>query len=173
MKKLMQKIIMCVLVWGVFSGSIVYAKNLDVVIKHSKDVYYSVNRKLSKYTINEIKGEYKDYWDMKKKLLRKAVTYPTANTDAYVKKYTVEYYYDQNRKLVFAFAYRKLKGKIMEYRAYYGTDGKLYRYIDANGRINDYKKGKKIKFSSNSLRYLLYSKGIYYIHLAYDVENQG
>lgn len=143
-------------------------KSVESVVKHSRDIYYSVNRKLKSYTVNKYPKEYTDYRDMKNNLLRKAITYPTANTDAYLKKYTAEYYYDKNRKLVFAFAYKKVKGKTREYRAYYGTDGKLYRFIDANGKITDYKKGKAINYSSNDLRYLLYRKGVYYIGLAYE-----
>ena len=59
-----------------------------------------------------------------------------------VKGYTCEYYYDSKQKTCFIFAYKKIKGKVKEYRAYYGADGKLYRYIGPSGKIKDYKKGK-------------------------------
>lgn len=138
------------------------AKSVDSVIKYSRKVYYGTNSKLKSFKVNQIKGSYKEYWD--KKVLYKVVTYPNSMSDAFIKNYTVEYYYDKNQKLVFAFAYRKVKGKLKEYRAYYGTDGKLYRYIGADGRVKDYKKGQKIRYT-NSLKYEMYWKGTYYLHL--------
>lgn len=144
--------------------SMKHAKTVNAVVKYSRKIYYGTNRNLKKCRKECIKGEYTDYWKNNK--LVKAITYPTSTSDSYVKKYTVEYYYDKNHHLVFAFAYKKTRGKIKEYRAYYGTDGKLYRYIDATGKVYSYKGGKKIKYSSKSLKYLLYNKGSYYLALA-------
>ena len=138
------------------------AKSVDYVVKYSRKIYYGTNSKLKSFKVNQIKGSYKEYWD--KKVLYKVITYPDSMNDVNIKNYTVEYYYDKNQKLVFAFAYRKVKGKLKEYRAYYGTDGKLYRYIGANGKIKDYKKGQKIRYI-HSLRYEMYLKGTYYLHL--------
>lgn len=162
---------MCVLegTFSMFSNNVVAnAKSVNSVVNHSRKVYYNVNKHLNSYKKNQIKGEYTEYW--KKKKLKKAITYPTSVSDAYVKKYIVEYYYDSENHLVFAYAYRKAKGKMQEYRAYYGTDSKLYRYIDTSGKIHDYSEGKNIKSFSNSLRYVLYKKGAYYWNLAMETE---
>lgn len=141
--------------------------SVKAVVKHSRNVYYDTNKKLKSYYQNRVEGEYMDFYDTKSKVLRKAITYPTSTADGYIKKYTAEYYYDSDQKLVFAFAYRKVKGKVKEYRAYYGQDGRLYRYINANGKITDYKKGKKVsETTSSDLRYELYRYGTYYLHLA-------
>lgn len=140
------------------------AKTVSSVVNHSRKVYYNINKNLKCFKKNQIKGEYIDYWKNKK--LVKAVTFPTSTSDCYMKKYTVEYYYDSRNCLVFAFAYRKVNGKLKEHRAYYGADGKMYRYIDASGRIYNYRKGKKVKNSYSSLKAGLYNKGVYYWNLA-------
>lgn len=137
------------------------------VVQHARDIYYGTNKKLKSYSVSKADKEYIDYYDNKNNILRKAITYPTSKSDGYIKGYTAEYYYDDEQKLVFAFAYKKIKGKAREYRAYYGTDGKLYRYIDASGRISDYNNGMIIS-SSSKLKYELYHKGTLYLHLALD-----
>lgn len=159
-------IVYILLIISLFFNMILYrnadAKSVDSVIRYSRKVYYGTNSKLKSFKVNQIKGSYKEYWD--KKVLYKVITYPTSMSDFFIKNYTVEYYYDKNQKLVFAFAYRKIKGKLKEYRAYYGTDGKLYRYIGADGKIKNYKKGQEIRYT-DSLKYEMYRKGTHYLHL--------
>lgn len=164
-----RRIVFYFLLLGVIIANIevyqkVEAKSIEKVINHARNVYYTTNKKLDKYSLNQEKGLYDEYWKLKDKRLKKLVIYPD-NIGVSIKKYTVEYYYDKNQKLVFAFAYRKLKGKMKEYRAYYGVDGKLYRYIDSSGKIKDYENGKNILSGTNKLRYTLYNKGTYYLHL--------
>lgn len=74
------------------------------------------------------------------------------------------YYYDSKQKTCFIFAYKKIKGKVKEYRAYYGADGKLYRYIGPSGKIKDYKKGKDLTDSSKLVSKLYYAS---LMHLHY------
>ena len=81
-------------------------------------------------------------------MLRKTVMSAKEDAPDSVKGYTCEYYYDSKQKTCFIFAYKKIKGKVKEYRAYYGADGKLYRYIGPSGKIKDYKKGKDLTDSS-------------------------
>lgn len=73
-----------------------------------------------------------------------------------------EYYYNTKQQIVFAYAYKKVNGKTKEYRAYYGSDGKLYRYIGPDGKVKDFKKGvdsSKIKMAQK-----LQSGGMYIFH---------
>ena len=85
------------------------AKSVNSVVKYCKKVYYQTQANLDKYSKMHVEGEYTDYYDKKKKVLWKAVTYPTAKTDVYLKKYTAEYFYDKKQRLVFAFAYWNTK----------------------------------------------------------------
>lgn len=133
--------------------------NLNNVIKHAREIYYGVNEKLKKYKKNSEKGNYTEYWNGDN--LVKAVTYPGNVGDIYIKGYTSEFYYDSNHRLVFSFAYKKTSKGVKEFRAYYGKDGKLYRYIDSNGKIVDYKKGKSIS-KANSLAKRLFNAGSIY-----------
>lgn len=149
--------------------SLVKAKSVDTVVKYSRNVYYKTNKKIKSYTVNKIEKLYEEYWNTKNKKLKKLITYPSKyGGDVYFENYTVEYYYDQNQKLVFAFAYRRKKGRIQEYRAYYGSDGKIYRFINSSGNITNFKKGKKISYESTDLKDRLYRNGTYYLHLCGD-----
>lgn len=120
----------------------------DKVVKYARDNYYGINRKIKKktYKSSQSKNKYKIYRDTNKKV-RKILIYPK-NTSMSVSKCTTELYFDKNEKLVFVFAYKKVGGKVKEYRFYYGTEGKLYRYINSKGKISHYKNGKKIAGTS-------------------------
>ena len=102
---------------------------------------------MKEYKIFGMKGIYTDYCD-KNGILRKTVMSAKEDAPDSVKGYTCEYYYDSKQNTCFIFAYKKVKGKVKEYRAYYGADGKLYRYIGPSGKIKDYKKGKDLTDSS-------------------------
>ena len=120
---------------------------VDKVVKHARAVYYGTNEKLKEYKISGMKGINTDYCD-KNGILRKTVMSAKEDAPDSVKGYTCEYYYDSKQNTCFIFAYKKVKGKVKEYRAYYGADGKLYRYIGPSGKIKDYKKGKDLTDSS-------------------------
>ena len=120
---------------------------VDKVVKHARAVYYGTNEKLKEYKISGMKSINTDYCD-KNGILRKTVMSAKEDAPDSVKGYTCEYYYDSKQNTCFIFAYKKVKGKVKEYRAYYGADGKLYRYIGPSGKIKDYKKGKDLTDSS-------------------------
>ena len=136
---------------------------VDKVVKHARAVYYGTNEKLKEYKISGMKGINTDYCD-KNGILRKTVMSAKEDAPDSVKGYTCEYYYDSKQNTCFIFAYKKVKGKVKEYRAYYGADGKLYRYIGPSGKIKDYKKGKDLTDSSKLVSKLYYAS---LMHLHY------
>lgn len=152
--------IMLMGIYILFSTEEVQAKSVNSIVKHSRKIYYTTNGKLKSYKKTGETGKYTDYWNMKKQYLVKTIIYPNYYDDTTLKKYTVEYYYDSSLKLVFAFAYRKIDGKVKEYRTYYGAGGKLYRFINAKGKIKDYKNGRDMYDQGKGLPYLLYKKGM-------------
>ena len=172
MKKVVNSIMIVVLLITMvgYPSALVDAKSSkhDKVIENAKKNYYGTNEKIKKgiYKNSGVKGSYKEYVE-KNGAIRKTLIYPE-NGDMDVKGYTVEYYYNKNMRLVFAYAYKKVKGKMREYRAYYGKNGKLYRYINAKGKVRDYKKGKKMPGNLDSMPELLYSKGTWNIAVAYE-----
>lgn len=135
-------------------------------VNYARKVYYGTNKKVKKYTKNSMKGSYKEYWNKKK--LVKAITYSTKSSSYAMRGYTIEYYYDNHERLIFAYAYRKVKGKLQELRAYYAPDRKMYRYIDAKGRIWNYSQGRNWRYSEKDMRDILFSKGEYYSALAHE-----
>ena len=137
---------------------------VDKVVKHARAVYYGTNEKLKNYEESGEKGVYTDYYDRKNDVLRKTVMSAKEDAPDSVKGYTCEYYYDSKQKTCFIFAYKKIKGKVKEYRAYYRADGKLYRYIGPSGKIKDYKKGKDLTDSSKLVSKLYYAS---LMHLHY------
>lgn len=137
---------------------------VDKVVKHARAVYYGTNEKLKDYEESGEKGVYTDYYDRKNDVLRKTVMSAKEDAPDSVKGYTCEYYYDSKQNTCFIFAYKKVKGKVKEYRAYYGADGKLYRYIGPSGKIKDYKKGKDLTDSSKLVSKLYYASRM---HLHY------
>lgn len=143
----------------------VYATKADKVIANSRAYYYDTTGKIEDGTYKNcgVDGVYKEYLGSNQKI-RLTIMYPE-NGDMDIKHYTVEYYYDKNEKLVFAYAYKKVNGKLKDYRAYYGTDGKCYRYIDNDGTVITYKNGKNPD-SCNEMVQLLYCKGSWNIIVA-------
>jgi len=172
----MKKVVNFIMIIALLVGGIGYpttsivakSSKLTKVVEDARKNYYGTNKKIKKkiYKNSGVKGIYKEYMD-KNGVIRKTLMYP-GNGDMDVKGYTVEYYYNSNKKLVFAFAYKKVKGKKREYRAYYGTDGKLYRSIDTKGKVKNYKKGKEMQGNDNSMSAMLYSKGVWNIAVAYE-----
>ncbi|MGN1167441.1 MAG: Ig-like domain-containing protein [Lachnospiraceae bacterium] len=143
----------------------VYATKADKVIANSRAYYYGTNKKIKDGTYKNcgIDGVYKEYLGSNQKI-RLTIMYP-GNGDMDINHYTVEYYYDKNEKLVFAYAYKKVNGKLKDYRAYYGTDGKCYRYIESDGTVKTYKNGKNLD-ECNEMVQLLYNKGSWNIIVA-------
>lgn len=133
---------------------------VDEVVQHSKDVFYGINNHINNYTVNGSASDLSKYY-YKGNYIKKIVYYPGYCTDSDLKKYSLEFYYDDSQNLVFAFAYRKTKKTLKEYRAYYGTDGRLYRYIDASGKVHDYEGGLDIPYDSTELKFRLYSYGAF------------
>lgn len=179
MKKIMNLVLIFALLVGMIGCPVtsVEAKTktktpseFDKAIKYAKNEYYGTNVKIKKkvYKDSGAPGSIKDFVDENYDI-RKSVIY-SGNEGLGIKGGTVEYYYDKKHRLVFAFAYKKVKGKTYEYRAYYGTNGKLYRYINAKGEVKDYKKGKDMVYSedSKSMPQVLYSKGMRNIMIAYE-----
>lgn len=135
------------------------------VVKNARYIYNEINEKIDKGEINDcgIENVYKEY--MIKGKIRKTLIYP-GHGGMEVKGYTVEYYYDNKERLVFAFAYKKVNGKMKEYRAYYSANGKCYRTINSKGKKKDYKKGKDPNVNVDTLYSILYSKGMWNIAVA-------
>lgn len=150
---------------GTFAISVNAGETVKHVVKNAREVYLDINKKIDKGTIKDcgIEDVYKEY--MVKGKIRKTLVYP-GNGDMDVKGYTVEYYYDKEERLVFAFAYKKEKGKMKEYRAYYSVNGKCYRTINSKGKTTDYKKGKDPSLNEDALYSILYYKGTWNIAIA-------
>lgn len=161
--------ILCIMTAGNTKSASAASAKVTKAVSYARKVYYSTNKKLKKYTKGAIQGSYKEWWNKKK--LVKAITYPNTSSGYAIKGYTVEYYYNDHEKLVFAYAYRKKKGKLQEFRAYYAPDGKIYRFVDAKRKIWNYNYGKILGDNLNDIRDLLYHKGTYYVALAHEGDN--
>ena len=109
-------------------------EDFDSIIQIIKDNYYGIQNNLSDFIKVDTGGDYQR-WDDKKGVMRKIVV-PSGGYDFTDK--TVEYYYNADRMLQFAFLY---DGAGNQYR-YYFYNNQLYRYIDASGNITDYKNGE-------------------------------
>lgn len=144
MKKQISLLLVAVLLAGVIfsTANDVEAKSkVEKVVETARKNYYGTNEKIKDGSIKcyGSTDTYKGYSDKNGKI-RKIIVY--ASDDGSVNGCTSEFYFNKKEKLVFAFAYKKVKGKTKEYRAYYSSsNGKLYRYIKPSGKIKDYKKG--------------------------------
>lgn len=158
-RKIFFSILLMLSVFFLFDGAKVQAASnkVNTVVENARDNYYTTNNKISnkKYKVTTVKGKYK-YWKDGNGKIRKIVVYPQYK-DMAVNKCTAEYYFNSNQKLVFAFAYKKVNGKTSEYRCYYGTDKKCYRYINPSGKIYNYKNGKAT--TGTTIKDNLYKKG--------------
>ncbi|MCR5737311.1 MAG: hypothetical protein K6G64_06655 [Eubacterium sp.] len=115
--------------------------SVNKVVKYARKVYYGTNQSIARKKLKKVQDNNVESYFDKQGHLRKSII-PKGSTDpASIKGYTVEYYYSKDMRLVFAFAYKNVRGKTYEHRAYYGKNGKLYRYISANKKIKNYKKG--------------------------------
>lgn len=110
------------------------------VVKNARSTYKDVNKKIKKNKLKKINSSdgIVDYYE--KNTIR--MTRCLKTTD-YVspKKCKVEFYYDKKHHPIFVFAWKKMNGKVKEYRAYFGKNGKCYRYIGANKKVHTYKNG--------------------------------
>ncbi len=127
----------------------VEAATVNSVVKNARYYYNNTNSlikkgKLKKYG-RKTKSGNKDYgievWKKSGKV-RKMILYRNNNVYSHVNPYATEYYYDKNGKIVFIFAYSKINGKLQEYRWYFGTNGKVYRYINPSKKTYNYSGGK-------------------------------
>lgn len=141
--------------------------NVDNVVQQAKDIYYGINGDIDNYKKVSTEGVCTDYYD-KTDNIRKTVMSPDGDAADTVKGYTVEFYYDSDQNTSFIFAYKKVKGKVKEYRAYYGANEKLYRYIDPSGKVKDYKEGKELDDSSELVTQL-YNASRSHLSLDYGV----
>ncbi len=145
----------------------VEAATVNSVVKNARYYYNNTNSlikkgKLKKYG-RKTKSGSKAYgiqtWKKNGKV-RKLILYPKNNIYSHVNPNTVEYYLDKNENIVFIFAYGKVNGKLREYRFYYGTNGKAYRYINPSKKVYNYSKGKYGQISGAPSD--LYDKGLAY-----------
>lgn len=121
-------------------ASIDAASKADKAIKTSKRVYNKVSEKVDDDKLKVVyTGKVRDYYE--DDILRKTECLSTRN-DLSPKNCMAEYFYDSNNHPVFIYAWKKVNGEIREYRAYYGKDGKCYRYIGPDHIAHTYKKGR-------------------------------
>lgn len=167
MKKIIAGLFTIILTCTMITGNNIPIRNVQAaskatkVIKHAKNTYYTTRRNLKKYKKIRNSGCV-DYW--KKRNLRLTIVKPKKGEILTIKGTTCEYYYDSKQELVFAFAYKKVRGKVKEYRAYY-SKGKCYRYIGPNKKAHTYKKGRDPEKVSKLVR-ALYNKGTHNLDLA-------
>lgn len=114
------------------------ASKATKVVKKARSIYTDTNKKIKK--MKKIKsGACTDYYE--KNIIR--MTRCLSTTDfVSPNKCKVEFYYDKNYHPIFVFAWKKVNGRVREYRAYFGTNRKCYRYINASRKVYTYKNGK-------------------------------
>lgn len=167
MKKFLVSLFAIILASTAITGNYIDIKNVqasvksDKAIKNAKRNYVTIRRNLRKYKKIHSSSGCTDYWQ--KKTVRLSIVKPKKDEVLAIKGTTCEYYYDSNQKLVFAYAYKKVKGKKKEYRAYY-MGNKCYRYIGSDKKVHTYPKGKKSDNTPNMAR-LLFATGYRNLHL--------
>lgn len=129
------------------------ASKASKVVKKARAIYKDVNKKIRKKKMKIVKsGGCTDYYE--NNIIRMTRCLETSNAVS-PKKCKVEFYYDRNYHPVFVFAWKKVKGKVKEYRAYFWKDRKCYRYIGPNKKVHTYKKGRSHKMPSMAAAMLL------------------
>lgn len=167
MKKILIGLFVIILSGTVIMGNNVCIKNVqasvksDKAIKNAKKNYKNIRKNLRKYKKVHSSSGCTDYWQ--KKTVRLTIVKPKKDEVLAIKGTTCEYYYAFNQKLVFAYAYKKVKGKRKEYRAYY-MGNKCYRYIGSDKKVHTYAKGKSTD-KAPKMASLLYSTGYRNLHL--------
>lgn len=123
------------------------------VVKKARAIYKDVNKKIKKKKMKKVKsGGCTDYYE--KNTIRMTKCLETSNAVS-PKKCKVEFYYDKHYHPIFVFAWKKVKGKVKEYRAYFWKDRKCYRYIGPDKKVHTYKKGKDNNMPSMAADMLL------------------
>lgn len=167
MKRILVGLFVIILASTMVSGNNISTNNVkaatkaDKAIKNAKKNYKTIRKNLRKYKKIHSSSGCTDYWQ--KKVVRLTIIKPKKDEILAIKGTTCEYYYASNQKLVFAYAYKKVKGKRKEYRAYY-MGNKCYRYIGPDKKVHTYAKGKNTDKVPEMAR-LLYSKGYHNLHL--------
>ncbi len=121
-----------------------YAKMpAEYFVEEAKSIYTEVNEMADNGELDKSGSESEGSIVWKdNNVVRKVVTYSGSSADG-IKDYKVEYYYDKNESLVFAFAANDGK----EYRYYYDGNGYLCRYIGPNKKTQDFESGLDITAS--------------------------
>ena len=117
----------------------------ESVIEYIREIYGETDNGCEEgiYDEKETISYAKEYWD--DTFLRLAIVAAEVEDRFRVGNMTVNYYYDQNGHLIFAWAYEYVNSKRREYRAYYGVDGKLYRYLEYRYKKDENPDTKKIE----------------------------
>lgn len=169
MKKILTRLFAVILACVIVTENNIPTQNVQAAskatkaIKHAQNTYYTTRKNLKKYK-KVVSSGCTDY--SYKNKIRLTIVRPKKDEILVIKGMTCEYYYDSNQKLVFAYAYKKVKGKRKEYRAYF-SGRKCYRYIGPDKKVHTYKNGKNPKKAS-SMAGKLYDKGTYNLHFVID-----
>lgn len=107
---------------------------VEAVVAAIKDNYYGIQYNLDDYTVNKV-SKVRTWYTDSNGVLRKVVLKASS---AEGRSRSEEFYYDENGRLNFGFAYDSDKN---EYRYYY-REGLIYRYIDNHKNVSDYPGGK-------------------------------
>lgn len=167
MKKIIISLLVVIMSSTIITGSMICERNVQAstksnkAIKNAKKTYYTTRKNLKKYKKIQSNDACTDYWQ--KKIVRLTIVKPKKDEILAIKGTTCEYYYASNQKLVFAYAYKKVKGKRKEYRVYY-MGKKCYRYIGPDKKVHTYGKGKD-PYNVSKMAALLYGKGYQNLHL--------
>ena len=137
------------------------ASKATKVVKNAKSIYKDVNRKIKKKKMKKIKnGDCTDYYE--KNTIRMTRCLSTSDLVS-PNNCKVEFYYDKNHHPIFVFAWKKVNGKVKEYRAYFGTNRKCYRYIASDGIVYTFKNGKS-RDKMPSMAYQMFTKAQMNLH---------
>lgn len=154
--------LLMVLVILTFAIPVSAASKVNKVVKNARTLYYGAEKKIKKKKLKSYdNGECKDYYEGKRLFMTRV--YKTSSICS-PKKCKAEFYYDKKYRPIFIFAWKKVNGKTKEYRFYYGTDGKCYRYIGPDHKVHDYKNGKN-RSKMSSIQAEMISKAYYNLHL--------
>lgn len=140
MKKLRVALLLIMLVVISVAMPLNAASKVNKVVKNAKSLYYGAEKKIKKKKLKVLNnGGCKDYYQGKRLIMTQVYK---SNNLCSPKGCKAEFYYDKKYRPIFVFAWKKVNGKIREYRAYYGTNGKCYRYIGPDHKVHDYKNGR-------------------------------
>jgi len=138
MKKSRMIIFLMLLSLLIFTPSAKAASKVTTTVKNARTLYYGVQKKKKKLKTITSDG-CRDYYQGK--WLRMTYVFKTSDLCS-PNKCRAEFYYDKKLRPIFVFAWKKVNGKKKEYRSYYGTNGRCYRYIGPDHKVHNYKNGR-------------------------------